>query len=204
MLHRKRHISSQNGFTLTEMIIVIALMAILSTVVLTNYSSFENKQVLKNLTQDVALSLRLAQSYGLFVRSEGSGDFEVSYGVHFKKGTPTEYLIYKDSDRSVGGYKYTAGNKVQGYTLGEGYKIKNVCAEEAISGDSYCFSGVPGPRRINQLDITFDRPRPDAHFRSKKGADIKTDYVNAEVTIQNPDGDEKSVKILITGYIGVP
>ncbi|MDO8573518.1 MAG: prepilin-type N-terminal cleavage/methylation domain-containing protein [Candidatus Daviesbacteria bacterium] len=53
---------SAYGFTLVELLVVIAVMALISTVVLANYRSFGEDQKLKNAVLDIQSQLRSAQT----------------------------------------------------------------------------------------------------------------------------------------------
>jgi hypothetical protein len=164
-------------------------------VVLANYRDFERKMVIGNLAQDVALSVRLAQVYGLNVRGANNADeFNVSYGVHFIQNS-NEYYLYKDTDRALNGFVYgNISDKVETYTIGGGYTISDVCAQITV-GSEECFSS----NAITWLDIAFDRPKPDSIFTSSSGAS----YGGATIDIKGPSGLIRTVEVLSTGYINV-
>jgi len=189
--------SKESGFTFFELVVVIAIIGILSAIVITGYREFERDTVLGNLAQDVALSVRLAQSYGLNVRSEG-GVFERSYGVYFDASDRTNYEIFRDENRGVGGFVNT-GDTEEVFQFGTGYTIANVCALDASNGDNNCFE-VGGDNIITEIHIVFDRPKPDANFRDNNGY---TDYQSATITIRDIDGKTRDIGILATGYISV-
>lgn len=184
--------SRKAGLTLVELVVTLGIATMLMTITVANHRAFQLKVVLENLTQDVALSLRLAQTYGMNVRGDSGADpFSTSYGVHFESASPSTYLIFKDLDRGLNGFEYT-GNVVEEFTLGGGYTIKDVCGWSGAV--SKCYGA------ISDFDITFDRPKPDANFRASDGS---TNHDKVVIIIQNPIGVTKEVHVLTTGYINV-
>ncbi len=192
----------KRGFTLFEVILVIALIGILTSVTVANYRGFEKKLELENLAQDVAFSVKLAQSYGLNVRGEGGGgQFEVSYGINFNEATPTRYFIYQDADRSVNGYEYDAlngGVQLEVFDLGSGFSVMDVCLVDSGGADTDCFS----TNEVDVVDVAFDRPKPDAHFVGT-GSAGGTNYQEAIITLQSPTGVTRNISILSTGFVSV-
>lgn len=70
-------INKNKGFTLIEILIVIAILGIISSIVLLNLSQFRNEQLLKNTTLDVVSLLSKARQDTL------SSVNSTNYGVHF-------------------------------------------------------------------------------------------------------------------------
>ncbi len=82
--------SSKSGFTLTELLISCAIIALVSTIVLVKYGSFDSTVLLKSAAYEIALTLREAQVRSVSVSGEG-GEFSYPYGVTF---TP-EQKVYR-------------------------------------------------------------------------------------------------------------
>ena len=184
----------KQGLTIIEIIVVAAIIGIVSLIVIADYRDFQKKTVLENLAQDVAITIRLAQSYGLNVQTEGGSDFDASYGIRFG-GVPTsQYTLFKDSDRSLsGGYGLAfGGTNVETYNLGYGFDITSVCADGP--GGTDCVGAG-----ISYLDILFDRPKPDPIFTSSNGAT----YSSATIIISGLSGDFKTITVGATGLIRV-
>lgn len=69
------------GFTLFELLVVIAVTAIVTAVTFSNFPKMDSKLSLELLAQDIALTIRQAQIYGTTVYG-AQGNFD-SYGVDF-------------------------------------------------------------------------------------------------------------------------
>ncbi len=99
------------GFTFVELIVVIAIFGILSSVVLFNYGNFNSAITLQNLAHDIALQIDQAQKTAIsgqnnvllpsFSSSPGPGGFSPRYGVYFENpgssvniDDPSKQFIY--------------------------------------------------------------------------------------------------------------
>lgn len=70
-------INKNKGFTLIEILMVITILGIISSIVILNLSQFRNEQLLKNTTLDVVSLLSKARQNTL------SSVNSTNYGVHF-------------------------------------------------------------------------------------------------------------------------
>jgi len=87
------------GFTVFEIIVVIAIMAILSLIVFTNYRSGETRNLLRRAAQKITLDIRSAQSMAMSAKEiEGfpQGVPPGGYGVEFETNR-LSYIFYGDS-----------------------------------------------------------------------------------------------------------
>src|SRR3989344_6847475 len=79
-------VKALRAFTLVELVVVLAIFTLISSVVLANHSRFNGSVLLGSLAYDIALSIREAQVYGLSVKQHtvaGVGQFQIGYGIHF-------------------------------------------------------------------------------------------------------------------------
>ncbi|MBI4086785.1 prepilin-type N-terminal cleavage/methylation domain-containing protein [Candidatus Kaiserbacteria bacterium] len=180
-----RHVrpTSLRGFSLVELMVVIAIMAVLSAVVLARYKSFNSTILLRNLAYEIALSTREAQMLGISVQAApaASNPFAHAYGVHFTPGT--SYTLFRDLDDDN---QYDTGEDVSVYRIGQGNSITSVCA-----GTNCAFVS---------LDVLFRRPEPDALFYVN-GSPLSTSSVLIQAGSQ--DGNMRAVRIYPTGQIAV-
>lgn len=105
--------NNQAGLTLIEMLVVIAIIALVSSVMMFNYSDFSTNVSVRNLSQEIALAVRKAQTYATSVRTltGGSGmlsDTFQGYGASFSAEgsdpnnnvTPwsRQFVLFADTD----------------------------------------------------------------------------------------------------------
>jgi prepilin-type N-terminal cleavage/methylation domain-containing protein len=207
-MFRHTHRNSQEkGFTLIELIISIAIFALMTVLLIVKYGTFNDSVLLTNLAYDVAATIRTAQTYGLSVRSgEDSCDntddrFKCAYGVRFDTANPKVFSIFSifpvestDPDEYIDSFS-PSNNAVNfqdvdpTYTLKRGAKFSSVCYG-VNSCDVY----------DGELEIVFLRPNPNA-ILCYQGVCHTGGY--AEVFIEGTDGSVRSVVVLSNGQISV-
>lgn len=163
-----KHILKVAGFTVIELIVVIAIIAVVSTLVLFNSGKLNSALLLSNTAYEVGLIVREAQIAGLGVRAtNNSGDqnFNFSQGVHFDMSNPSEVILFADKDGN-GSYNGSIEN-IQSYTIpnSRGGKILALCAI-TYSYDSHSVCTPNATDYTPVLDVLFTRPNPEAFFKA--------------------------------------
>jgi prepilin-type N-terminal cleavage/methylation domain-containing protein len=192
------------GFTLIELMVTVGISSVIMAVVLFNYSSFTDKLALSSAAQEMALSIRQAQTYGLAVKefSPTSGTFGAGYGIYFASDSdPTHYHVFADH--------LTVNNK---YDLGSGCGgVSTECVEQVAFRDgiriqSICADECPpfGNPAATALSILFLRPNPDAeiNFFTTGGALVSDNPVGSVVLV-SPKGNTITVTIQNTGQVEI-
>lgn len=211
------------------MLMVLAIFVVISSIVIFNYSDFKSSVSVENLSQDIAMNIRIAQSYSTSVKGSsvvGSSNLVFpGYGMHFSNISNSTATKLQGSDKSfiffadiVGGVIPTSydpmyendSTKLCGYATLEAY---NECIEEykINSGDSIveiCDDSNPSsPICINgSLDISFMRPQSDAIFcfRPNNGnVCTNTNASSVYIKILSQSGKFKLVRVWNTGQISI-
>ncbi len=174
----------QKGFTIIEMITVVAIITIMTGVVLANFPDFRERASLELVAQEISLVIRQAQAFGSQTRSIGSGTFP-SFGVYFDLNpndsdyynSPNKLILYGDKN---GDQHWTATN-IDGcgtsdvecrevYTLSGGLEFVAVqgCTDDACTAPVVLSQATtPAGSAVN---ILFRRPDPEAQFTKQSGA----------------------------------
>lgn len=202
----------KKGFTLVELIVIVGIVTVISSVVLAGSARFDNSILLTNLSYEVALSIREAQFSGLNVaefKSGGVSDFNRGYGINFYKTNAdsttntTDYILFADDivTGTIGDLIYTGNSNggaefVRKYSAKKGNYIEAFCGVLASTGAEDCSNVAGGPTYLN---IVYVRPNPDAYFKSSTGATYKA----AKIYLKSSQGNRRAVRVEKTGQITV-
>jgi len=178
------------GMTYVELIVVLSIFGIMSSIILFNYGKFQAKVDIKNLASDIALKIVQAQKDAM------SGKIQINpfttapaYGVYFDLLVPDGFIYFADLDNS---------NDIG---------ISELLEKINITKGNYIFEigTYTGTTLVQQiatpLSITFTRPNSSAIF-NYLGSDTPYDYI--QITISSSDDSVKGyIKIYPSGRIQV-
>lgn len=193
------------GFSLVELLVVVAIFIIITSVVLINQNKFSSNVAIQNLAYQIGLAIRQAQVYGLSVRgsnANGADTFDTAFGVHFDDSSKTSFIFYADSDSDK---MYLEGNDVLESTFNiDSGTISNVCTTDG-SGNKNCFNSTPnGGTDIDSADITFKRPDPEAVIVNNLTPSSGPNDSKIEITVQSALKDRsQTIVVTSTGQIYV-
>lgn len=200
------------GFTLVELLVMLAIISSLFMVVLTGQSSFNKTLILANTAYDVALSLHSAETYGLGGRSGTGGDVNTGYGIHFQKLSADSFTLFRDSyppssvtsichpitdafaPNPVPGncqYDPSNGEKILDYKIGNGITITDFCVYSTTLPTA-CANGT-----LSSLDIVFARPNPTPFLQASDGQL----YNSACLTLSSSLGTSRYISVQASGEI---
>ncbi|MBU0750482.1 prepilin-type N-terminal cleavage/methylation domain-containing protein [Patescibacteria group bacterium] len=206
------------GFTLIEMLVVLAIIVIITGIALVGQTSFNRSLILTDTAYNIGLSIREAQSYGLSTRIF-SGIQNAGYGVRFSRITPSEYITFSDilpaapgtysvrcpghDDRSATSPEARPGNcyysdpseLLRTYTFSRGFYISNFCGITS-GGTNICSSST-----LSNMDIVFLRPNTETIIT---GNNATQSFVRATITVMAPDNQaSRCINVTALGAISV-
>lgn len=193
------------GFTIVELVVTIALFVFMTSFLLIKYSSFHSGVLTTNLAYDVAITIRQAQSYGLYVKqSQATLDsFSSAYGVYFSTASNgnDSFLLFEDSpspSNPDGLYNVANDSVISTYRMKNGAKVVSI---KATSNPN----NLNSLTTLNNLHITYKRPQPRALIYSAGmgGGGAPGIYKYAEITISGSDGDTRKIIVRQDGQITV-
>lgn len=202
-LHREKSKNLVSGFTLIELMVTIGIAVLIMTVTLFDFATFSDKLALSSAAQQIAVTIRQAQTYGLSVKEakqSGSSTFLAGYGVYFETASDqTHYTLFADFNKNN---RYDVGNGC-GAAVTECLQqslLKNVKATSLCAAACPPFSNAS----VTGLQIMFVRPSPDAimNFFLTSGSYVSTEIVGS-VVLTSPKGNTIKVKVQSTGQIAV-
>lgn len=137
---KKQKIKYKSGFTLVELIVSIAIIAIISTMALVNFKGHDKKTKVDLAAYKLASDIRRVQSFALSMKEFGGTTpaNEVpgrGWGMHFRKNDPNNifYIVFADGNNVVtDNCKYDAtGELYETINIVDGVKIDDIKINEA-------------------------------------------------------------------------
>ncbi len=158
IFHRK-------GFTLIEMMVVLAIIGTLSTVVLSRYPDSAEKTRLSNMTGDLGSDIREAQLKASSVSTYGQA--YAGFGMQFASNSSQMYKEYADKITTNQRNGIFLGNRLydgvtenfKTVTLPEGFHIDNTCVSSTTISRPFSFCSKNGD--FTDLSIEYERPNPE-------------------------------------------
>lgn len=202
-----KKLKSTNGFTMIELLVVMAIFAVISSVTIFNYGKFSSNLIVTNLAYEAALAVRQAQVYGISVKQTtasfgGTANFNASYGVWFS-GSQDFYLFSDTSgdDRRSDNVDTTTGKNMEdeeAFTMNGSNEISDFCITLATK-NRICKK----TSNLDSMSIIFKRPEPNAKIYGFLG-DTKYTGTIAEIIFTSGRGDKKArMTVTNTGQISV-
>jgi prepilin-type N-terminal cleavage/methylation domain-containing protein len=217
MFKKNKKNKNNSGVTLIELITVITIFLILTAVVIADNSKLKTSATLQNLADDIALSVRKAQSLAVGVRGLGIS-FESGYGVHFSldpqgsngvySGSNKNFILFRDINTSnyYGTYDYDGEDSCANLNM------NNECIESLSikTGDKISEIKINGDTRTSgSIDIYFKRPKLEPTFcyssnPTESPCEESSDISYVEIVIQNEKTlAERKITIYKSGQIAV-
>lgn len=180
-----KNLGSKNnkGMTYVELIVVLAIFALITAVTVYNYRGFQSKVDIKNLGSDIALKIVEAQNSSLSgklpSRSYDPNTWKPSYGVYFDITADNKSFIY-----------FTDLNADRLYDTSSTCPATGECLDKPIITKGNSISGIAKysgatPTAITNLTITFKRPDSNAWF-SLNGVPTTTGFDYFQITVISP------------------
>ncbi len=195
---------NNKGFSLVELMVVISIFLIITGVVFANLPNFRDKSFLQLIAQEIAVTIRQAQVFGVATRvSLADFDKFPSHGIYINLfESNNSFIFFSDSlpsgDPPGDGLfdpnilcGQSGSECVEKFMINGAVKIANVWG----CNNSGCNTDV-GP---DGATILFKRPYPEALLNPA------SDYSHYRITIQSTKDDtrEKYIDIWNTGQIAV-
>ncbi len=204
-------ILKEKGFSVIELVVVISIFGIMTSISMFNYNGQKRSLEATNLAQDIALTVRQAQVYGISASGRnigGSGSFNPN---DFFSG---ENAIDITQDKSIRGVTFfLKENRIvlfedNNRNFSYDKNIDRIIDERRITYTNTSFLSFilhdngNIEKKDGRVDIAFERPYPDAiiSYSSDVGVPGKNIYSSVTINIGS-EGYEKSVSVNSIGNI---
>ncbi|MEK9129807.1 MAG: type II secretion system protein [Patescibacteria group bacterium] len=168
------------GFSIIELIVVISIIGIMSSLMFANYRQGERESTLEYATQQVAQDIRKAQNLSL-AGSKLDEDYTYGYGIFFDKNKKSEYFIYGDVGEKNKYYKFNIEN------------------DKEIFSEPIVLSTNVEINITKNEDIFFAPPDPITYINGENDNNVKTEIKICFTTINKC----KTILVTTAGRIEV-
>mgnify|MGYP002395996535 CR=1 FL=1 len=197
---------TRRGFTLVELLTVIAIITIITSVLMTGWGNSRETQLITNNAYEIAIEVREAQKSGQSVLQRPGSGATYAYGIHIPpRGSAGLDYIVQFSDLNEND-AYDAGEEVETLDFESGVVVKAVCLIPQGSPDFYDVS-VSNPgwctgNAASAVDVLFKRPLEDALIKIHPSG--PSNYAGIEFVVgSDATSFSKVVNVLFTGQISV-
>lgn len=212
--------SMLRGFTIMEMVVVLAIITVISSIALLGQSTFNRSMILTNTAYTVAFSVREAQFLGISSRVF-NGVQNAGYGIRFLNDSAHSYALFADTHPAAAGnvqsaelcpghavgsgpeakpgdcIQTQASEIVRTYNLNNGFFIKQFCGTETSGGTLRC-SGY-----LSALNIVYLRPNTQSIITGVRQGN-RISLSDATIRIASPDGfTERCIYVSKAGQVTV-
>lgn len=196
-MKKNLHNIMNKGFTLAELIIVVAIIAVISTLALFNSAKLNSSVLLSDTAYEISLIIRDAQVSGLGAKVLATGGVATTsnQGIYIDPFAPTKIIFFSDLNNDN---KYNVSEESQIYNIENkrAGQILGVCKLDA--GVTTCTSST-----FLDLNIIFKRPNPEAYFYYTQGGVSAEYFGSVVINIGFPGGECKSIIVYKTGAIQI-
>lgn len=189
-------LESARGFTIVEVVVAVAIMALLTGIVLAGGGVQRAATQLLNEAYRVGALFRSAQTQGIGT-SGVSGSFTSPYGV-FVAPNSSEVIVFGDRNSDLW-YEPGVDVVVERVALDRRFRIADVCGIKP-GGSWECASGAP--QAVQALVAVYQRPNPEAFIYTQQGGSQRT---IGKVILEVRGSPKRRVEILVylTGALEV-
>lgn len=173
----------QRGLMLSELLITVAVILLLTSLVMVNYREGQKGVMLERAAHKIAQDIRAVQEMALSGREcpECGGEEPESYGIYFNKQlSPEQYIIYADKN----------GNKVYNPPPDDA-DIEIIALEEGV----FIKTIDPNP---NKISINFLPPDPTIIMKLQHGGEANETKIEIALT-----ADQAKIKIITINTAGL-
>jgi prepilin-type N-terminal cleavage/methylation domain-containing protein len=191
----KKLIGDKRGFSILELMVVLAIFAIMTTILISDIPNFKQKSGLDLTASEIVTYLRGAQTYS---SSQKGADIvptesSLAYGIHINLTTNNvtynDFYLFKTNK---------TGEHEEGYDI-NGFKILKI---EDSSGSTY--SGVDILYQSNSLTASLGTTLEPKFYRDFPSSEIAgINYIDIIVAPNNTNFCGKRIRVYNNGQISL-
>jgi len=179
----ERNKTLMNGFTLTEILVVLFIISLLSGLAFANFRQGGKQMALQRSAYKLAQDIRRVQEMAIAAK-EYSGQIPPGYGIYIPKNV-NYYILYADTNPPGGNQRYDSGDEMETSTLESGIQIT---------------SNLPS---TSWVSINFQPPDPKITITIVSGGITTTTVATTTLSLISDPAIQKKVIINTVGLVEV-
>jgi prepilin-type N-terminal cleavage/methylation domain-containing protein len=190
------------GFTVMEVLIVIAIYAVITAVVFADFPLFGRTLSIERDAQQLALVLREAEQRAVST-GEAGGGFRSPFGVFVTMAAPDKYILFADTRRAdtvpagTTDY-YDAGEELEIISFSGRVRLRQLCLKDSLAAPP---DDCDTP--ASEMSLIFERPGPSIRVFSVRGGPDLGEGDYAMDLISESDFIKKRITAWTTGAISI-
>lgn len=183
------------GMTYVELIVVLSIFSVMTSIVLFDYGKFQANVDIKILANDIASKIVEAQKYSISGEwnSNASSNWKPSYGLYFDISDDKSFIYFADL---IQNNVYDSSS-----CPGTGECLDNISITKGNSVSELKVVGTGCPSFADNINILFKRPNSNAIITSTPALVCDINY--AQITVSSPESVRANIKIYPSGRIQI-
>ncbi len=200
----KHHLEYNRGMTYVELIVVMSIFAVMSSVVIFNYGAFQGRVDVTNLANDIALKVVEAQRTALSGKLPPVAQqalitspltWKPSYGIYLAMSSKQNIFYFSD----VNSDKIFEDPSCVG--VSECLDKITITRGDSISGLNVFYQGDPAPHALSDVTLVFTRPNSGPSITSSTPLSGIIYYV--QINITSPQNLKSSINVYASGRVDI-
>ena len=193
-------IKYNRGMTYVELIVVLSIFSVMSSLVIFNYNEFQARVDIKNLANDIALKIVDAQKSSIFgefpsvaQQAQITPTWKPSYGIYINPVLDNKSFVYfVDLNNDT---FYQGPDCIE-----ECIEKISITKENSISSLDVFYQDLTF-QNIGDATFSFIRPNSSAIIKSSAVLNPNISYV--QITITSPQSIQSIIKLYLSGRIQI-
>lgn len=173
----------KNGFTLIEILVVVSIIAIFTTILSVSFLEGRQQFALQRVAHKIIQDLRRAQEMTMSSKRETCPGEETAngFGIHFEKSSPNSYFLFANCDESYSYDKNSDDQILENIDLEKGTKIFSLSS--------------------SSLSIAFAPPSPITYVNGSLGLKPGDLLAQIVISLESDTSKIKTIKVNKAGLI---
>ncbi len=203
---KSKKLQKNRGMTYVELIVVLGIFGLMSSVILFNYGKFQEKVDISNLANDIALKITEAQKSAMSGKLNtlvADPDWKPSYGLYFNiTQNPKKFIYFADFDNSNSCENFSGSTcAVSDNVGGEILEVIDITKGNYVEKIGLVNQQGVGLPSIPEIGLRFTRPNSGAYFIFPTQPAPLVEHI--KIMIASPKGLTSEVRVYPSGRIQI-